>query len=77
MVESLCSLVQTVWDKMRLAGEAGSLLKIEAELRDAIQRDRNNGRHVFRCSDSPSMGCRKNRRSGWFGSSLVMWRERE
>ena len=29
-------LVEIVFDKMKLAGEAGSLLKIEEELRDAI-----------------------------------------
>ncbi len=38
MAESLSDLVRTVWDKMRLAGEAGSLLKIEEELQDAIRR---------------------------------------
>jgi hypothetical protein len=38
MVESLSDLVRTVWDKMRLAGEAGSLLKVEDDLQDAIRR---------------------------------------
>lgn len=32
----LGQLVEVVFDKMELAGEAGSLLKIEAEIRDAI-----------------------------------------
>ena len=32
MADSLSDLVRTVWEKMRLAGEAGSLLKIEEEL---------------------------------------------
>ncbi|MDP9363899.1 MAG: BREX-1 system adenine-specific DNA-methyltransferase PglX [Chloroflexota bacterium] len=32
----LRSLVQTVWEKMQLAGEAGSLLKIEEEIREAL-----------------------------------------
>ena len=32
----LGQLVEVVFDKMVLAGEAGSLLRIEAELRDAI-----------------------------------------
>jgi len=38
MAESLSDLVRTVWEKMRLAGEAGSLLKIEEELQDAIRK---------------------------------------
>ncbi len=38
MAESLSDLVRTVWEKMQLAGEAGSLLKIEEELQDAIRR---------------------------------------
>ncbi len=38
MAESLSDLVRTVWERMRLAGEAGSLLKIEEELQDAIRK---------------------------------------
>ena len=38
MADSLSDLVRTVWEKMRLAGEAGSLLKIEEELQDAIRK---------------------------------------
>src|SRR5208337_2722708 len=38
MADSLADLVRTVWDKMRLTGEAGSLLKIEEELQDAIRK---------------------------------------
>jgi hypothetical protein len=38
MVESLNELVRLVWDKMRLAGEAGSLLKIEEELQEAVRK---------------------------------------
>jgi len=41
MAESLCQLVETVWEKMRLAGEAGSLLKIEEELASAIEKGRD------------------------------------
>jgi hypothetical protein len=33
-------LVRTVWEKMQLAGEAGSLLKIEEEIRDALRAAR-------------------------------------
>ena len=36
MAEALCDLVRTVWKEMQLAGEAGSLLKIEESLADAI-----------------------------------------
>lgn len=36
MAEALAKLVRTVWQEMELAGEAGSLLKIEETLRDAI-----------------------------------------
>ena len=32
----LGQLVEVVFDKMKLAGEAGSLLKIEEEIRDAV-----------------------------------------
>ncbi len=37
MVDSLCELVHVVWEKMRLAGEAGSLLRIEEELQEAVR----------------------------------------
>ncbi|NMC18703.1 MAG: SAM-dependent DNA methyltransferase, partial [Chloroflexi bacterium] len=36
MADALAKLVRTVWQEMELAGEAGSLLKIEETLRDAI-----------------------------------------
>ena len=36
MAEALCDLVRTIWEEMKLAGEAGSLLKIEESLADAI-----------------------------------------
>lgn len=36
MADALAKLVRTVWQEMELAGEAGSLLKIEGTLRDAI-----------------------------------------
>ncbi len=36
MAEALAKLVQRIWQEMELAGEAGSLLKIEETLRDAI-----------------------------------------
>jgi len=38
MGDSLSDLVLSVWEKMRLAGEAGSLLKIEEDLQDAIRK---------------------------------------
>ena len=38
MVESLNDLVRLVWDKMQMAGEAGSLLKIEEELQQAVRK---------------------------------------
>jgi hypothetical protein len=36
MAQALAKLVRTVWQEMELAGEAGSLLKIEETLREAI-----------------------------------------
>lgn len=36
MAESLCDLVRSTWKEMELAGEAGSLLKVEYALADAI-----------------------------------------
>jgi hypothetical protein len=36
MAEALVDLVRKVWDEMELAGEAGSLLKVEETLREAI-----------------------------------------
>jgi hypothetical protein len=38
MADRLCELVRIVWDKMQLASEAGSLLKIEEELQEAIRK---------------------------------------
>ena len=40
MAKALKDLVRTVWNEMELAGEAGSLLKIEETLRDAIAEAR-------------------------------------
>ena len=40
MADALCDLVRTVWKEMALAGEAGSLLKIEEALTDAIARSK-------------------------------------
>lgn len=34
-------LVRTIWEKMRLAGEAGSLLKIEEEIAEALEEARS------------------------------------
>ena len=39
----LGQVVEVVFDKMKLAGEAGSLLKIEEEIRDAVAAPRSNG----------------------------------
>ena len=41
MADSLCGLVKAVWDAMTLAGEAGSLLKIEEALATAIEGGRD------------------------------------
>jgi hypothetical protein len=38
MAERLSELVRLVWDKMQLAGEAGSLLKIEEDLQEAVRK---------------------------------------
>ena len=54
MADSLCILVRLVWDKMQLAGEAGSLLKIEEELQEAIRRGQEDGRKSNLSSESPS-----------------------
>ncbi len=40
MTDALANLVRTVWQEMELAGEAGSLLKIEETLSDAITQAR-------------------------------------
>lgn len=40
MAESLCELVRTIWDIMKLAGEAGSLLQVDRELDAAIAKGR-------------------------------------
>lgn len=40
------SFLENVWDKMRLAGEAGSLLKIEEEIRSAIEDAREAWRKL-------------------------------
>ena len=39
-------LLETIFDKMQLAGEAGSLLKIEVEIRDAIDEARREWRKL-------------------------------
>lgn len=40
MADSLCDLVRTIWNSMKLAGEAGSLLRIDKDLEDAIAKGR-------------------------------------
>ncbi len=40
MADALCDLVRTVWEEMKLAGEAGSLLRIEESLIEAIAKGR-------------------------------------
>jgi hypothetical protein len=40
MAESLCELVLTIWNSMKLAGEAGSLLRIDKELEQATTKGR-------------------------------------
>ena len=40
MAESLAELVSTVWDGMKLAGEMGTLLKIERDIARAIKKGR-------------------------------------
>ena len=40
MAESLAELVATVWDGMTLAGEMGTLLKIERDIARAIAKGR-------------------------------------
>jgi hypothetical protein len=54
MADSLCELVRLVWDKMQLAGEAGSLLKIEEELQKAIlkgQQEWEEKQPLFRVTE--------------------------
>ena len=53
MADRLCELVRLVWEKMKLAGEVGSLLKIEEELQDAIrqgQEEWEENQPLFRIS---------------------------
>ena len=54
MVGGLCELVRVVWEKMRLAGEVGSLLKIEEELQEGIrvgQEEWEEKQPLFRTSE--------------------------
>lgn len=44
MADALAKLVRKVWQEMELAGEAGSLLKIEETLRDAIAAARKESK---------------------------------
>ena len=40
MADSLAELVNTVWDGMKLAGEMGTLLRIERDIACAIEKGR-------------------------------------
>jgi len=40
MADSLCALARTVWESMSLAGEAGSLLKIEDDIAQSVRKSR-------------------------------------
>jgi len=54
MAQALAKLVRTVWQEMELAGEAGSLLKIEETLRKAIAAARQEAQEkspLFRVLD--------------------------
>lgn len=47
----LAQLVERVFDRMELAGEAGSLVQIEEDIRDAVQRILGEHGTLFRTSD--------------------------
>lgn len=47
MAEALCELVRQVWDEMRLAGEVGSLLKIDESLAAAIEQNKQEWEEKF------------------------------
>ncbi len=61
MADSLCDLVQTVWNSMKLAGEAGSLLRIDKELEAAIVTGRSKWEEapLFRISQQGSDGAER------------------
>lgn len=58
MADSLCDLVRTVWNSMKLAGEAGSLLRIDKDLEAAIAKGRSQWDEapLFRVSQLGSNG---------------------
>ena len=77
MAESLCELIRTVWVTMRLAGEAGSLLKIEEEIQEAVaqgQREWSEKLPLFRVTE---MGLGPNRRDAYVptapGEQQTFW----
>jgi hypothetical protein len=70
MADRLCDLVRVVWDRMRLAGEAGSLPKIEGELQEAPASTITSSRSSNRSPMRPPAFVRGSaaplpRRSGW------------
>ena len=69
MADSLAELVNTVWDGMKLAGEMGTLLKIERDIARASRRPAPNGTTACRCFASRIMALavrQVKRWSGWF-----------
>jgi hypothetical protein len=73
MADSLCDLVRTIWDQMKLAGEAGSLLRIDDALEQAIRASRSewHGKHaLFRDAE---FSLSEAQRDFWAGAeSLVL-----
>ncbi len=80
----LGQLVEVVFDKMKLAGEAGSLLKIEEEIEDAIARaraqwqrefdratDRRGNELLLTHSEMDQLSSRANTQMGLFDVSQV------
>lgn len=52
----LGDLVRNVWDKMKLAGEAGPLLQIEQELKTALQEAKQKWKSPLRPAQTPLFG---------------------
>ena len=75
MADSLADLVRSVWEKMRLAGEAGSPPKIEEEFQVAIGRGQEEWEERLPCSATRSIDWARGRKSSCSGSFRARSRE--
>ena len=75
MADALAKLVRTIWQEMELAGEAGSLLKVEETLREAIDKARKESEEkapLFQALEYGTTDDNNNRLDFWNQAEILV-----